>query len=71
MALVGSGRASVLLAVSSIGDCRGSSRVSGKTNVHMRLEKDDVKRVVPSADLEVVSAELSKERDTLITIERF
>jgi hypothetical protein len=38
MALVGSGRARVLFAVSSTGDCRGWSRVSGRTKVHIRLE---------------------------------
>lgn len=59
MALDGSGRARVLVAVSSAGDSRGSRRVSGSTKVHMRLEKDDVKRVVPSADLE--SAKLAAE----------
>jgi hypothetical protein len=51
MALVGSGRARVLWAMSSTGDWRGWRRVSGRTKVHIRLEKDEVKRVVPSADL--------------------
>ncbi len=57
MALVGSGRARVLVGVSSRGDSRGWRRVSGRTKVQIRLEKEEVKRVVPSADLGVVSDE--------------
>jgi hypothetical protein len=60
MALVGSGRARVLWAVSSTGDCRGSRRLSGSTKVQIRFEKEDVKRVVPSADLAVVNLLLFK-----------
>lgn len=56
MALVGSGRARVLWGVSSTGDSRCSRRDSGRTKVQMRLEKEDVKRVVPSADLGSVSS---------------
>jgi hypothetical protein len=62
MALVGSGRARVLWAVSPRGDCRGSRRVSGRTKVQMRLEKDDVKRVVPSADLVLLVWEWEREK---------
>jgi hypothetical protein len=60
MALVGSGRAMVPLAVSSTGDSLGSRRLSGSTKLHMRFEKDDVKSVVPSADLRVVSVKDAK-----------
>jgi hypothetical protein len=63
MALVGSGRARVLWAVSSTGDCRGSRRLSGRTKVQMRFEKEDVKRAVPSADLTAVSLLLWKAGD--------
>lgn len=51
MALVGSGRVSVEYEVSVNGASRGSRRVSGRTKVQIRFEEDEVKRVVPSADL--------------------
>lgn len=47
----------MLVGVSSRGDSRGWRRVSGRTKVQIRLEKEEVKRVVPSADLGVVSDE--------------
>lgn len=51
MALLGSGRARVACGASVTGDCRGSRRVSGRAKVQMRFEEEEVKRVVPSADL--------------------
>ena len=61
MALVGSGRARVLCGVRVTGDCRGSRSVSGRTKVQMRFEDDEVKRVVPSADLDCCECGTTKE----------
>ena len=53
MALVGSGREMVPCGARVSGEVReGSRRDSGRTNVLMWLVEDEVKRVVPSADLE-------------------
>lgn len=53
MALVGSGREMVPCGVRVRREVReGSRRDSGRTKVLMWLVEDEVKRVVPSADLE-------------------